>query len=135
MAILADTGFLFALLDRDDIHHQEAAGLLKRDREAVVVPAVVLPEVCYLAQKYLGADVEVSFLKGLLQGDFALEWGEAADLKRAVEILSVRPEFGMVDAAVMAAAERLRIRRIATFDRRHFGSFQPAHGGPFELLP
>jgi hypothetical protein len=135
MAILADTGFLIALLDADDSHHRQAADLLKRGREAVVVPAVVLPEVCYLAQKYLGAQAEVAFLKGLLQGDFALEWGEPADLKRAVEILGARPEFGMVDATVMAVAERLHIRRVATFDRRHFGSFQPAHSGPFELRP
>lgn len=135
MAILADTGFLFALLDADDVHHREAAGLIKGGHEAVVVPAVVLPEVCHLARKFLGARAEVAFLRGLLQGEFALEWGEPSDLKRAVDILGARPEFGMVDAAVMAVAERLKIRRVATFDRRHFGTFQPSHGGPFELLP
>ncbi|MBI5242230.1 MAG: PIN domain-containing protein [Elusimicrobia bacterium] len=135
MAILADTGFLFALLDRDDSHHQQAAELLKSGRESVLVPAVVLPETCYLAHKYLGAAAEASFLSGLLRGELALEWGETEDLRRAVEILRSRPDFGMVDATVMAAAERLRIRRIATFDRRHFGSFTPACWPSFELLP
>ena len=135
MAILADTGFLFALLDRDDDHHEEAAELLKSGRESVIVPAVVLPEVCYLAHKYLGAAVEASFLDGLLRGELALEWGQTEDLRRAVGILRSRPDFGMVDATVMAVAERLRIRRIATFDRRHFGGFKPALWPAFELLP
>ena len=135
MAVLADTGFLFALLDQDDSHHQETVQFLKGCREALIVPAVVLPEVCYLAHKYLGPEAEAAFLESLLRGELPLDWGETVDLSRALEILRKRPEFGMVDAAVMAVAERLRIRRIATFDRRHFGSFAPALWPSFELLP
>ncbi|MBI5210859.1 MAG: PIN domain-containing protein [Elusimicrobia bacterium] len=135
MAVLTDTGFLFALLDKDDLHHKESADLLKSAGESFVVPFVVLPEVCYLAQKYLGPEAEASFLAGLLRGELALDWPVPADLKRAAEIMRSRPDFGLVDAAVMAAAERLRITRIATFDHRHFGSFVPARGKPFELLP
>ncbi|MBI4679224.1 MAG: PIN domain-containing protein [Elusimicrobia bacterium] len=135
MAVLADTGFLFALLDKDDPHHQESADFLKAEKEAIMVPFVVLPEVCYLAQKYLGSHVEAAFLEGLLKGEMALEWPSLADLRRGADILRSRPEFGVVDAMVMALAERLRIVRVATFDRRHFGSFQPSHGRPFELRP
>jgi len=135
MAILADTGVLFALLDRDDSHHGAAKELLSGSREPWLVPLVVLPEVCYLAQKYLGADVERKFLEGVAAGELTLEWGEPSDLARAIEILRRRPEFGMVDAMVMAVAERLRIRKIATFDRRHFGSFKTGRGEDFELLP
>ena len=135
MAVLADTGFLFALLDKDDPHHKESSELLGRVGETIVVPFAVLPEVCYLAQKYLGPEVDVSFLEGRLQGDFALEWHVPSDLKRSAEIMRSRPEFGLVDAVVMATAERLRISRIATFDRRHFGTFKSSHGKPFDLLP
>lgn len=135
MAVLADTGFLFALLDKDDPHHRESVDFLKAEKEAVVVPFVVLPEVCYLAQKYLGSQVEAGFLEGLLKGEMSLEWPSPADLRRGADILRSRPEFGVVDAMVMALAERLRITRVATFDRRHFGSFQPRHGRSFELRP
>lgn len=135
MAVLLDTSVLFALLDKDDGRHRQAVKLVESGREPLIVPAVVLPEVCYLAHKYLGASVESRFLSGLLDGEMLLERGEAVDLRRAVAILRLRPEFGMVDATVMATAERLNIRRIATCDRRHFGSFQPAHCEAFELYP
>lgn len=135
MAILADTGFLFALLDRDDSHHAPAKRLLEEARGPFLVPSMVLPEVCYLAHKYLGPESELRFLEGLVEGELPLEWGSPGDLRRAAEILRARPEFGLVDACVMAVAERLRIRQVATFDRRHFGHFRPAHCPAFELLP
>lgn len=133
--VLVDTGVLFAVLDRDDANHAAASRLFEQGRGPFLVPSVVLPEVCYLAHKYLGPAVELRFLSGLVAGEMALEWGEPEDLHRAVEILRARPEFGMVDAVVMAVAERLGVRRIATFDRRHFGSFRPASGRDFELVP
>jgi predicted nucleic acid-binding protein len=42
---------------------------------------------------------------------------------------------GTVDASVVAAAERLRIREVATLDRRHFTVVRPAGIGSFTLLP
>jgi predicted nucleic acid-binding protein len=42
---------------------------------------------------------------------------------------------GTVDASVVAAAERLDLRTIATFDRRHFGVVRPRHLDSFELVP
>lgn len=135
MAILADTGFLIALLDRDDPHHDRSRKLAELRSEPLVVPTVVLPEVCYLTHKFLGPRAELVFLDSLLAGEFVLEWMEPADLRRATEILRSRPEFGMVDATVMATAERLKLRKVATFDLRHFGSFAPSHCRAFELLP
>lgn len=135
MAVLVDTGTLYALLDRDDPHHAAARRLFEHEQGPFLVPAVILPEVCYLAHKYLGPAVEIGFLDGLLKGEFPLEWGGPEDLRRGVEILRARPEFGMVDAVVMAVAERLRIRQIATLDHRHFGHFKPKHCAAFELLP
>lgn len=130
-----DTGVLFALLDRDDANHAAAKKLIERGKGPFLVPSAVLPEVCYLAHKYLGPEVELRFLRGLVEGEMPLEWGDPADLRRAAEIMAGRPEFGMVDATVMAVAERLKIRQVATFDRRHFGSFRPAHCQAFDLVP
>jgi predicted nucleic acid-binding protein len=42
---------------------------------------------------------------------------------------------GTVDASLIALAERLPTKRIATLDRRHFSVVRPAHVEAFELLP
>lgn len=42
---------------------------------------------------------------------------------------------GAVDAAVIAVAERLAVREIATIDHRHFGAVKNSHGSHFTLLP
>lgn len=135
MAILVDTGVIVALLDRDDPHHASVDELLAAIREPRYVPLAVLPEVSHLVRKYLGSEVELGFVKSVLEGEFVLECGQPADLSRAAAIMEQRSDFGTVDALIMATAERLRIKKIATLDRRHFGRFKPVHCAAFELLP
>ena len=59
------------------------------------------------------------------------------DLVRAVEILEqyADAEFGMVDATLMAMAERLRIQTVLTLDHRDFSIFRPKHCRAFRLVP
>jgi predicted nucleic acid-binding protein len=42
---------------------------------------------------------------------------------------------GIVDAAVLAIAERLRLTEIATLDHRHFNIVRPNHVQASTLLP
>lgn len=42
---------------------------------------------------------------------------------------------GTTDASVIAVAERLGVREIATLDRRHFSVIRPRHVENFILLP
>jgi len=42
---------------------------------------------------------------------------------------------GLVDASLVAVAERLGINTIITTDRRHFSLIKPAHCSAFTLLP
>jgi hypothetical protein len=53
-----------------------------------------------------------------------VEWGDAADLARAVQLDAhyVDLSLGLVDALVMAVAERLGALAIATLDLRDFGA-------------
>lgn len=134
-AVLLDTGVLIALLDKDDPHHRASADLLARGKGPFILPSAVLPEVCYLAQKYLGSSVERAFVESLVKEELPVDWTTPADLGRAAEIMSGRPELGLVDSLVVAAAERLKIRKIATLDRRHFATLRPRHVEAFELLP
>jgi predicted nucleic acid-binding protein len=60
----------------------------------------------------------------LTAGAFAVEWGEPADLERAATLDAkyAKLGLGLVDAAVMAVAERLEADAIATLDLLHFGA-------------
>jgi predicted nucleic acid-binding protein len=42
---------------------------------------------------------------------------------------------GVVDAAVVATAERLGVTEVATLDRRHFTVVRPRHTPTLTLLP
>jgi uncharacterized protein len=41
----------------------------------------------------------------------------------------------VVDASVVAVAERLGLAEVATLDRRHFSAIRPKHVTAFTLLP
>ena len=42
---------------------------------------------------------------------------------------------GFVDATIVAIAERLKVRTLATTDRRHFAAIRPSHVERFTLVP
>jgi uncharacterized protein len=113
---------IIALLDADDRHHARLRALFEERPSAWLLPWAILPEVDYLARTQLGSHVAAAFLADLAAGAFAIEWGSDVDLDRAVEIdaryQSLR--LGLVDAVVMAVAERRRAEAIATLDLRHF---------------
>ncbi len=139
MAILVDTGPLYALADGSDRHHGAVRRLLEATREVLVVPVSVLPELSYLVGKHLGADAEAQVVKSLASGEGGLrvENLTTADLLRSAELISQYSDsrVGFVDASLVAVAERLKIRRVLTLDRRHFGLFRPHHCDAFEIVP
>jgi predicted nucleic acid-binding protein len=61
----------------------------------------------------------------------------AADLERMAELVETYSDFplGLVDASVIAVAERLNADAIATLDHRHFSVVRPRHLPAFKLLP
>ena len=62
---------------------------------------------------------------------------EQADLPRIAELVEkyVSLPLGIVDAAVIAIAERLEAAEVATVDRKHFSIVRPRHFPMFRLLP
>lgn len=59
------------------------------------------------------------------------EWVRVAELTSQYADMSR----GMVDASVVALAERHRAPIVATLDRRHFSAVRPRHVAAFELVP
>jgi uncharacterized protein len=136
VSLVADTGGLYALFDADDAHHQAVRRVVEQERGAILVPVPILGELDYLLREFLGVDAELDFLDGVIGGAFTLEPFTPPDLARCREIIAAYRDLdlGLVDAAVMAVAERLRIRRILTVDERDFRAVKPRHGH-FILLP
>ena len=132
--IVADTGAVIALLDRRDRHHGTLRALFTADPDAWIIPWAVLPEVDYLASTRLGARVHELWLADLAAGVFVVKWGTDDDLRAAQAIVQTHRslELGLVDAVVMAMAERLRAD-IATLDLRDFAPVRLKHGP--RLLP
>ncbi|MGE0057905.1 MAG: type II toxin-antitoxin system VapC family toxin [Dehalococcoidia bacterium] len=135
MIAILDTGPLFAALDKRDRNHQRCTEVLDRLDLDFVVPTLVVTEVTYFAGRYLGANVEADFLRGLagLELDTPIdeEWSVIAQL---VERHGDFP-LGAVDASIVALAERLDTDLIVTLDRRHFGALRMQDGRPFRILP
>jgi uncharacterized protein len=137
LTVLADTGALYALLDRDDAWHQRVRGWWEGTAEVVRVPVVVLPELAYLLSRRIGPSAELAFVEAVATGEFTTEPLLDDDIARAAELMAAYADtpLGFVDSAVAAAAERLDIVRLLTTDRRHFGLIRPRHAPAFRLLP
>lgn len=122
--IVADTGAVLALLDADDRHHQALKQVYLKDPDAWLLPWAILPEVDYLAGAHLGRRTQQAFLADLAAGAFHVEWGAGVDLERAhqIELQYADLALGLVDAIVLAVAERLGAHAIATLDLRHFAA-------------
>jgi hypothetical protein len=122
--IVADTGAILALVDADDRHHRSLRALYERKPDAWVLPWAILPEVDHLLATHVSARAEEAFIDDLARGHFGVEWGHERDLLRARDLCRRYADLklGLVDAAVMAVAERLEAKAIATLDQRHFGA-------------
>ncbi len=122
--IVADTGAVYALIDSRDRHHRPLRKLFEADPDAWVLPWAILPEVDYLVGKRLGQRVEEEFLEDLAEGRFAVDLGGESDLEEAWRICRKHRalRLGLVDAVVMAVAERLKAEAIATLDVRDFAA-------------
>jgi predicted nucleic acid-binding protein len=135
VAVLLDTGVLYACYDRTDAWHSRSVELIRREKGQLVVPAPVIPEVDHLLGRRLGAPARLSFYEGLVSGHYFVAelsregYARVAELNRRFSELSL----GFVDAAVIAIGEGLGLLRIATNDRR---DFEPLRGPlSLELLP
>jgi len=133
---LLDTGFLLAVLDADDRHHEACSAALQQESQPLL-PDVVLPELGYMTLRDLGYPVWVRFLRSIVADELPLERTAPEDLDRTAEILEMYSDtkVDFVDSVIVAMAERLKVERIFTVDRRHFSLFRPRHCQYFTIVP
>lgn len=137
MALILDTGPVYASLDRTDADHLRCRSLIEETEEALVIPAPVLVELDYWIHTRLHPGVLVAFLDDLIAGAYLVEDLEPEDYGRIREVCDryADADIGLVDAAVLAVVERLGEPKLATLDHRHFRTLRPRHVDALRLLP
>jgi len=135
--LIVDAGPLYAAAARRDKHHERSVELLSSAARPLLVPSLVLTEVSYLLADRIGALAELAFARSLARGELVVEpvldsdWSRISDLMEQYLDLPL----GMVDASVVALAERCELEVIATLDQRHFRAVRPRHVEAFTLVP
>jgi uncharacterized protein len=137
VALICDTGPLYAAMDRADRDHDACARLLETIDEEVIVPSPVLVEVDWLAGQRLQPEAFLSFLADIDAGRLRVLDVELDDYRRVGELLDRYRDLalGFVDAAVLAMVERLNEAKLATLDHRHFTIVRPRHVPALRLMP
>lgn len=137
MAILLDASAVLAAADRADLNHEAAMVWFARVDEPLLLCALSLGDLDTLLQREMGAPAALALLRTITDGAVRLIAPTDADLARAAVLLETAAEHRprLADALLVAAAERLGIHRIATFDRRPLAVFRPRHVRAFDLEP
>ena len=124
-----------ALIHADDRHHVSCLEALKRIREPLSTVWPAITEAMYL----LGFSSRAQdSLWRLLEGDAVKILPlDAADLSRMRELMRKYRDLPMdlADAALVRVAEREKISRVFTLDRRDFELYRPRGIRRFTLLP
>jgi predicted nucleic acid-binding protein len=137
VALILDTGPLYASLDRSDDDHSACRGLIESAAEPLVIPAPVLVEVDYWIHRRLHPGVLVALIDDIRAGAYQVADLTAGDYRRIRELCDryADLDIGFVDAAVIAVVERLDEPKLATLDHRHFSVVRPLHRESIALLP
>ena len=133
--ILVETGPLVALIHEDDDLHPRCKEVLLSLRDSLATVWPVLTEAMYLlnfsweAQSALWEMVEAGAVELLALGN--------NDIPRMKELMRKYRDLPMdlADAALVRVAERERLRRIFTLDRRDFQIYRPSRLGRFAIVP
>lgn len=135
--LVVDAGPLYAAAATRDRNHRRSIELLSSAPRPLVVPVLVVTEVAYLLGDRIGPHAELAFARSLERGELLVEPVLDSDWRRIVELTEQYEDLplGIVDASVVALAERRALDTIATLDHRHFATVKPRHVDAFTLVP
>ena len=137
MALIVDTGPLFAAYDRSDNDHARCRDLLANTDEELLIPSPVLVEFDWLCNSRKVPQGPRILLDDILSGAYTVVAPTTDDHVRCRELLTryEDADIGWVDSAVLAVTERLKEPKLATLDHRHFRMLRPRHVEALILLP
>jgi len=130
-ALICDTGALLDYLVGSAPDHRQFRSAIDQARTRYV-PALVLNELDYFWNERRAME---SFMRDLARGALTYAAPALDELSRAMDIDRRYSDLrlGLVDGSVIALAEGLGIRRLATRDVRHF-AVRLRDGSAFELI-
>ena len=133
--ILIDAGPLVALIDADDAYHDRCVNTSATVDEPAVTVWPAFTEAMYLLKAV--PDGQDRLWHSLENGGFAIADLDRDDAARMRYLMRKYRDLPMdlADAALVALAERERIHRIFTIDRRDFSIYKPAGMRRFEIIP
>lgn len=125
-------------MDKSDNNHKLVKKFFQNNNNNniyYILPSTTVPELCYLINTKLGPYFELKFLEEINQ-NFNLEPISYTDILRIIEILKKYGSLniGYVDASIVAIAERLKINKMLTLDRKHFEVIAPRGFDNFDIL-
>jgi hypothetical protein len=133
--ILTDAGPLIALLHREDQHHGACLDAYRSFEEPMATVWPAFTEAMYLLAFSAAAQ---DALWGFVEERALVLLGlDERDTPRMRELMIQYRDLPMdlADAALVRVAERERLRRIFTVDRRDFSIYRPRGLDAFEVLP
>lgn len=132
--VLVDAGPLIALIAEDNHHERCKAAFSALDESMgtvwpVITEAMYLLSFSWKAQEALWEMIERKVVDLIMAESETLP--RIRDLMRKYKDLPM----DLADATLVAVAEREKIRRIFTLDRRDFEVYRPAKIGRFVIFP
>ncbi len=134
MTIVVDTSVVLALLDRGDRDHATVRDWVAAVDEDLFTSPLAVAEIDRLLATHGGPAAREALRGDLDSGAYNVRWW-ADGVADMLAVVRDRPELGLTDASLVALAERLRTRRIATLDVERFRPVTDRDGKPFTLLP
>ena len=133
--VLVDTGPLVALLDRSDPYHTICQETLRSFEDRLVTVWPVVTESMYLLRAYWHA--QNALWEMIAAGAVEIFPLGTDDVARMRDLMRKYRDLPMdlADAALVRVAERERLRRIFTLDRRDFQIYRPSRMGRFAVFP
>ncbi len=127
MAILLDASAILAAADTADLNHGAARAWFAAVDEPLLVGALTLAEADHVLQRELGPAASLALVASCMSGAVRIVAPTDGDLERAAALLRIAAEHRprLPDALLVAAAERLGVHRVATFDRRPLAVLAP----------
>jgi hypothetical protein len=134
--ILADTGFFYALLDRDDAWHSRCRDTAAGLEEGLITTWPVLTEAVHLISRWIGVDPAVALMGDVASGEISV-WDLTPEARGKVPELMRRYAdlpMDLADASLVVLAEFVGHGRILTTDQRDFRTYRWKSRRPFESL-
>lgn len=133
--MLVDAGPLVAILNANDDRHQECVEVIKTLREPLITVWPVFVEAMHLLGfSWKSQDALWEMWE---MGDCRLAVLDPDDMKRMRELMEKfrDRQMDVADAALVRVAEREKLNRIFTLDRKDFQVYRPGRWGRFTILP